>query len=144
MRFRVEELRDGGKPRASKGSGRRGRQTIRREAAAVDGERRYRDRRSKVEKPSGYGVPTVTILAWVPTWVTERVTRPVVSQAAAATSPLAVQLTIPRFLAARHDSAGGLRRSGHQDLHELADQCAEHAATRARWSSDYTDVVRLA
>ncbi|OBG31175.1 hypothetical protein C5U48_18555 [Mycolicibacter virginiensis] len=67
-----------------------------------------------------------------------------VSQAAAATSPLAVQLTIPRFLAARHDSAGGLRRSGHQDLHELADQCAEHAATRARWSSDYTDVVRLA
>lgn len=50
MRFRVEELLEGGKPHASKGSGSRGRQTSRRKAATVDGERKYRDRRSKVGK----------------------------------------------------------------------------------------------
>lgn len=64
--------------------------------------------------------------------VTERAIRPVVSQEAEATSPLAVQLTIPRFLAARHHSAGGLHGSGHQDLRELVDQHVEPAATRAR------------
>ncbi len=64
--------------------------------------------------------------------VTERAISPVVSREAGATSPLAVQLTIPRFLAARHHSAGGLHGSGHQDLRELVDQHVEPAATRAR------------
>lgn len=64
--------------------------------------------------------------------VTDRVTLPVKSQEAGATSPQTVQLTIPRFLAARHHSAGGLRGSGHRDLRELVDQYVEPAATRAR------------
>lgn len=65
-----------------------------------------------------------------PLAVTERVTRPVTSQGAVATSPLAVQLTIPQFLTARPDSAGGLRRNGHQDLHELADRWRSLRARR--------------
>lgn len=64
--------------------------------------------------------------------VTEHAICPVMSREAGATSPLAVQLTIPRLLAARHHSAGGLRGSGHRDLRELVDQHVEPAATRAR------------
>jgi len=96
------------------------------------GVRGYRWRTQKPRVRSGCDVPTVTILVGARFAVTERGTRPVMSQEAGATSLLAVQLTIPRFLAARHHSAGGLRGSGHQDLRELVDQHVEPAATRAR------------